>query len=404
MSERYDRSVEWFDKTIRKGKKVGKNKKGVWRRVPGFPKKTILVSSKGWVQQWSAVQKSWQRPKRGHKTPAYYFQVKLRGHAYGVSTLVNRAHNGAPVNKTDTTDHIIKREDGDKEKERQDNCAKNLRWSDRFLQNANRTFSETPYSDDRPLEACSEQLRDGWTIGEWRWFQSQQKAANALGVSQGSLSHWLAGHHKCSTGWRVRWALPAETQDDLQATGYAPAHDLSEAWVEINSTLWVSNQGRAWRPYRKSKVWRKFTPRAMEDQQGYATVRTGSKLNKFHLVVFDAHYPGLRGDLTVDHINRDRNDNRLANLRLATRSDQVRNQTRMALGDGNMDSQKMRIRYRHVDASTDAPWEKCLGVSELARRLTNATGKIYHRPGIGNASHGRNQGTHKYNDYVFYKV
>ena len=69
------------------------------------------------------------------------------------------------------------------------------------------------------------------------------------------------------------------------------------------------------------------TPRAIEGDGGYPTITVDGKQKKFHLVVFDAFFPGVRGDRTIDHINRDPFDNRLSNLRPVTWSEQMRNRT-----------------------------------------------------------------------------
>jgi hypothetical protein len=397
---RYDQSDDWWNPAIDKGKKVGKTKKGVWRRVPGFPKKTIHVSSKGWVRQWSKDQKAWERPKRGTEGTAYYLVIKVHGSTYRVHILINRAFHGAPPSEEHTTDHKHKRPDGSKRKERQDNRAVNLDWEDASGQNKNQTHTDARYADDRPLEVRSERAREGWTVGEWVWFQSQPKAAEAVGVHQVSVSAWLAGKQKCSTGWAVRWAEPYEPQHDLPATDDDPA----EVWIKVDDKTWVSNRGRAWQPYRKSKTWRKFTPRATEGTDGYPKITVGSKIQRFHIVLFDAFFPGVRGDHTIDHINRDRGDARLSNLRPATRSEQNLNRTRKPKGDGNQDSKKTRIKYRRADAPDDAPWQKCNGTGELARRLTEATGKQYDQGSTSSASNGKYHGKHKYKDYVFYKI
>jgi hypothetical protein len=400
--KRYDQGKKWFDKTIKKGKKMGKNKFGVWRRVPGFPKRTIRVSSKGWVRQWCTKRKAWEHPKRGSEGADYYLKIYLQGSKYYVAILINRAFHGAPPSKKHTTDHIAKY--GNKRKERQDNRSKNLKWEDKSGQVKNRTLTDAPRSDDRPLEVCSEWPREGWTPGEWVWFQSQQKAAEAMGVARRSVRNWLSGN-SCSMGWAVRWAPPAEPKDDLPATDEDPA----EVWIKVDDTTWVSNRGRAWQPYRKSEAWRKFTPRATEGTGGYPTITACGKEKQFHLVLFDAFFfPGVRGNRTIDHINRDRGDARLSNLRPATASEQSLNRTHKAKGDGNKDSQKTRIKYRRADAPDDAPWERCLGAAELARRLTHATAKAYSGCSISAASNGeygkRCKNPHKYKDYVFYKI
>jgi hypothetical protein len=404
--KRYDQSEDWwFNKAIERGEWVRTDEYGVWRRVPGFPKKTIRVSDDGWVQQWCTKQKAWERPKRGREKKDYYREVGLRGISYKVHKLICRAFRGAPHSREHTTDHFAKY--GDKRKERQDNRAENLDWETKSGQSKNRTLTDAPRSDDRPLEVRSERAREGWTVGEWTWFQSQCKAAEAMGVNNASVSNWLA-NKPCRMGWRVRWAEPAEPQADLPATGYAPAHDLAEEWVRVDDKTQVSNHGRAEQPYHASEKKRKYTPRATDGTTGYPRITVGGKQEYFHVVLFDSHYPGVRGDRTVDHINRDPSDNRLSNLRPATMAEQNRNQTRQAPGDGLQDSLKTRIQYRRADAPDDASWEKCRGGCELARRLSEATGDKYGQGSISSASIGKYgklcKNHHKYKDYVFYKI
>eukprot|EP00966_Prymnesium_polylepis_P040898 948974-Prymnesium_polylepis.1 len=146
----------------------------------------------------------------------------------------------------------------------------------------------------------------------------------------------------------------------------------------------------------------------MEGDGGYPTITVDGKQKKFHLVVFDAFFPGVRGDRTIDHINRDPFDNRLSNLRPVTWSEQMRNRTLKPPSE-RQNSQKTRLRYRRADAPDHEPWKKCRGAGELARRLTHATGKIYRDSNISKAAIGKyGRGTcknpHRYKDYVFYKV
>jgi hypothetical protein len=399
VKKRYDRRKKWFDKSIKKGKRVRTDEFGVWRKVPGFPKRTIRVSSEGWVQQWSVQQKKWEQPKKGTSREDHYMHIGMHRMSYGVSILINRAFNGAPPSKKHTTDHKNKRDDGDKRLERQDNRASNLKWLDKSGQRKNQNVVDGPRADDRPIEL----RHDSWLEGEWKWYKSQGKAAEAIGVSNQSICNWHSGKKRCSTGWHVRWASHSETQDDLPAIGYAPAHDVAEKWIKVDCKTWVSNRGRAYQRYRKSETFRKFTPKPTEGTQGYATITVAGKSNiLFHDLVFDAFYPKTRGNRTVDHINQSRSDNRLSNLRPATMSEQACNRRKRTLGDGNRDSRKLRLQYRLVDAPVDTPWNTCLGGSELARRLTKQTGDVYSDACISQASRGMYHGKHRYKDYVFY--
>lgn len=62
------------------------------------------------------------------------------------------------------------------------------------------------------------------------------------------------------------------------------------------------------------------------DANGYHTIRMKSKkYKKLHQIVWVLHNGDIPADLTIDHINRVRTDNRIENLRLATASLQCRN-------------------------------------------------------------------------------
>ena len=64
------------------------------------------------------------------------------------------------------------------------------------------------------------------------------------------------------------------------------------------------------------------------DTYGYRHVSIGGKLYKTHRVCWYLHY-GEWPDGDIDHINEIKDDNRIANLRVATRSENMRNQSKI---------------------------------------------------------------------------
>lgn len=62
---------------------------------------------------------------------------------------------------------------------------------------------------------------------------------------------------------------------------------------------------------------------------GYKQVRLNGRGLRYHRVAWILHFWECPGDMFIDHKNRDRRDNRIANLRLATRSDNCRNRCRV---------------------------------------------------------------------------
>lgn len=64
------------------------------------------------------------------------------------------------------------------------------------------------------------------------------------------------------------------------------------------------------------------------DGYGYKVIRIDKKLYKAHQLAWLYHYGGFpEGNL--DHINGDKADNRIANLRVANQSENMQNQTRL---------------------------------------------------------------------------
>ena len=61
---------------------------------------------------------------------------------------------------------------------------------------------------------------------------------------------------------------------------------------------------------------------------GYLTVRFKGKDYRSHRVIWELVNGPIPEGLEVDHINHNRSDNRIANLRLVTRTDNNRNKTR----------------------------------------------------------------------------
>jgi len=63
------------------------------------------------------------------------------------------------------------------------------------------------------------------------------------------------------------------------------------------------------------------------DSCGYPFLRVDGKLYKFHRLVWIISNGAIPEHLRIDHINRNRSDNRLCNLRLVTHMENCHNQT-----------------------------------------------------------------------------
>jgi hypothetical protein len=147
----------------------------------------------------------------------------------------------------------------------------------------------------------------------------------------------------------------AITEDQSDITG--------EVWVQDAPRRMVSNMGRARLKLPRRETWgRKFTPKADEGQP-YARMASTS----FHRIVFFAFGGKLKDNDTVDHINGDRSDNRLTNLRASTKRQQQLNRKRPC--SGSHSSLKRAVRARYLDGDWELFESQTLAAKVLSTRL-----------------------------------
>jgi hypothetical protein len=116
------------------------------------------------------------------------------------------------------------------------------------------------------------------------------------------------------------WARANEcNNDDLPGEEWRQVPGLREG-------MFVSNKGRVWFKYRPNP----YKTYGNETPEGYFTVSCGEQEIKVHRVVILAFTgPPPTDDHTVDHIDRDRGNNCIENLRWATASEQAKNREGM---------------------------------------------------------------------------
>lgn len=79
---------------------------------------------------------------------------------------------------------------------------------------------------------------------------------------------------------------------------------------------------------RGRSVWRKMysgRPAGIRDKHGYLRVRLSKVAHSAHRIIWEMHHGPIPDGLHIDHINGAKDDNRLCNIRLATRSQNLSN-------------------------------------------------------------------------------
>ncbi len=281
------------------------NEFGDWARVPGLEDE-LWVSSTGYVWQFGGHPKRWFAPNKNAPKPATGdVFVSHRGKDLRVHKLMAQAFFGPAPSPSHTVDHLAKY-GGDIVRERSDNRIENLRWASKQEQALNRN-KQTPRRDGRGVWL--------WAVGTDRssatYYKSSLAAAKALNLNAGGVSRVAAGQKQWQTkGYRVEFAdsrEPDKIADD-------------EVFREVEGFK-VSQYGRALD--RQTEAF-SFTPQIRKGNE-YAFLAKSdgherSKSFSFHGLVASAwsDVVGVKPDdgkvYTIDHVNRDKADNRACNL------------------------------------------------------------------------------------------
>lgn len=331
---------------------------GDWVRVPDFEDE-LWVSSTGCVWQRDVRCGMWFPPSRNTPKPSTGdVFVCHRGKDLRVHILMARAFFGPAPSSSHTVDHIAKY-GGDIVRERSDNRIENIRWATKREQSLNRN-KQKPRRDGRAVWL--------WVVGADRSsairYESSLAASKALGLNAGGVSRVAAEEKQSQTnGYHVEFADARE------------ADKIAEDEVfRLIDGFKVSQYGRA--RDRQTDAF-SYTPQ-INKGLNYAFVARadgdgGSCSFSFHRLVAKA-WPDIVGTKpcdgkvhTVDHINRNRADNRACNLRWATVSEQNSNQ------DNNKGVQKAAVAVE-LKAPSEDQWQRfttqCGAVESVNRRYS----------------------------------
>jgi hypothetical protein len=281
----------------------------------------FLVSNKGRVLSSHTTKSFGSTTVGGYKTKLF------QGRPYFVHQLVARAFIGPPPTITHTVDHI--------DRNPANNDVANLRWSTKAEQSTNRVLPK--HIDGLPVCVTD-------PAGEVIVYQSALAAASALNCSATTIKRHSASEVRLR-GYKI----------EIPVTDGLP----NELWQEVAATGWyVSNAGRLLR--KNASVTTGHVTRT-----GYCKVTINGKSHFVHRLVAVAFLPSPQNNnLTVDHINRNKTDNRAENLRWATQSEQVTHS--YAGGRARINTAKKPVEFRKA-GGTD--WMVRESVDDVATEL-----------------------------------
>lgn len=272
------------------------NTPNIWKKHSVL--KNVWVSSLGYIVTWDGRHKKWFEPRRGNKNGYGYMKTKIQRKSRSVHLLVCETFHGQKPGVEYTVDHI--------NRDKTDNRACNLRWATKSEQSTNR--------------ATAVRRRDGTPVWIWKcgcgqdsamWFENACVAADSIPTLNAANIRKVANGEYKQTG------------------GYKAVYDRSAKATEIPGEIFrryknigVSQFGRLKNIHGKI-----LTPKPLQGQV-YASYDNES----FHCIVARVWWEIVGPDpgdsaMTVDHINRDKFDNRACNLRWASKQEQRANQS-----------------------------------------------------------------------------
>ena len=344
------------------GEVVGHDEYGEWRSVPGFSPECLLASSKGFVR--TRVGNRVGNPSQGcQNKQSGYWRCNIDCNMYRVHQLILRAFVGPRPSPSMTGDHA--------NQDRSDNRFENLSWATKSEQNANRGERKQHRGGKPILVRCAE-----WpATTPSMWFAHGKIADRILGCKHlgvvanvNAQSRKFAGD-KTGNKWLAQLAPALELQEDLLAdpdyvdSNGDPKPQPVEVWVDAvyygnRVHGWkVSNRARAQCKYRVGDKWEdKFTPQPTKGM-GYAMIKSCKKQMSFHIVVVSSFHSALVKGMIIDHIDRNKANNFLSNLRVVSSSENNKNRDNKS-HPNRYNAKKMAVEARREDAAAVTPWQE----------------------------------------------
>ena len=168
--------------------------------------------------------------------------------------------------------------------------------------------------------------------------------------------------------------------------------------LEIVPGAYVSNFGGVYRQgYGGKWSWVK-----VDRKDGRRKIQVNGKVERLSRVIHVSFFPEkgpLIGDLTVDHANDIRSDDRAINLKeRMTHGENSRRMRLSGLAKSSAPAMSKAIVGRPADAADDVPWERFSSQTEAARRLTQRLGVKVDDGSISNVVRGKRR---TYKGWIF---
>ena len=325
----------------------------IWKLIPGYDTELMHyeASSDGNIR---SVTKSTGKVRVLSKyIREGYYKVKIGNKTPKVHTLVALAHINKPPGADDTwtVDHIASNG-------KLDNRLDNLRWASKKQQNENRSEWSRIQIDSCPVVGICK------TTGTVVKFESASSAEVLPGVYRINVTSCLTGKLKTCGGYV--WSTPDILPDFP-----------GETWKLWNETpqynVYVSDKGRFAYEFVHGYV-KKLSPEhrstdRSKDEDRYPTISKDAKEYKFHNVVYECFVGPIPEGMIVHHRDNDKQNARLDNLELVTKSQN----SLYARADGRYDDTKTARKSVMVDG---VAYTSCYDAS---KNVGESAGCIRHR-------------------------
>ena len=169
-----------------------------------------------------------------------------------------------------------------------------------------------------------------------------------------------------STAQRLNQKAPARKQwepDKIQ-------NDLpEEEWKVVTNAMRISNMGRV--QFKKPHHFDWSPKRTPRPTSGMGYARTNNKM--VHRIVYEAFKGTVPEGLTIDHINQNKHDNRLSNLRAVNKVEQNKNRTFKHISK-RQQSLKKPVNVQKIGKDKVEHFES---IGDAVRALTERTGTTF---------------------------